>query len=184
MGSSARPPLALVPPPAPDGGAAPGTLDGAFRAYSAYVAYIGVRILGQDEEIDDLVQDVFVEAVRGLGRLKDAGAVKGWLGTVTVRVASRRLALRRLRRFFRLEETPVYEQMEWPGASPEQCATLARLYRLLDTVPARQRIAWVLRVVEDEPIDDVARLLGCSRATVKRWVQAVQAVVDRGGGGS
>lgn len=193
MGPPSRAPLSLVPPPKAGGDRArpdatlhasvdatpEATLDSAFRSYSAYVAYIGVRILGQDDEIDDLVQDVFVEAVRGLGRLKDAGAVKGWLGTVTVRVASRKLVVRRLRRFLRLDDAPAYEAMVWPGADPEQCATLARIYRLLDRVPAKHRIAWILRMVEGEPVDEVARLCNCSRATAKRWVEAVQSTIER-----
>ena len=65
------------------------------------VARIASRILGRDnEEVDDLVQDVFAEAATGLARLRDtsAGSLKGWLATVTVRVATRRLRARRLRR--------------------------------------------------------------------------------------
>jgi RNA polymerase sigma-70 factor (ECF subfamily) len=179
MGPPNNPPLTLVrtPPPLEDPPAR--GLDDVFRSYSAYVAYIGIRILGQDEEIDDLVQDVFVEAVRGLGRLKEAGAIKGWLGTVTVRAASRRLRVRRVRRFFGLGDLPDYEALVAAGADPEQGATLARIYRLLDELPPRHRIAWILRVVEGEAIDDVARMCDCSRATVKRWVQGVQDHIER-----
>ncbi|HXI54483.1 MAG TPA: hypothetical protein VNO55_00360, partial [Polyangia bacterium] len=44
----------------------PLTLSWAFRRFAPYVARIGTRILGgSDQEIDDLVQDVFVEAVAG-----------------------------------------------------------------------------------------------------------------------
>jgi RNA polymerase sigma-70 factor (ECF subfamily) len=173
-----HPPLTLVSPP-PAEMAAPFTLDEVFRTCSAYVAYIGVRILGQDEDVDDLVQDVFIEALRGMSGLKDAGAVRGWLGTVTVRVASRRLKVRRLRRFLRLEDAPDYEARAWAGAGQEQCAALARVYRLLDQVPARHRIAWILRVVEGLEVDEVAGRCEVSRATVKRWIEAVQARIER-----
>ena len=179
MSVARRPPLRVVTePPVPDGLPASLHLDELFRRYSAYVAYIGVRILGQDDDVDDLVQDVFVEAARGVSRLADPGAVKGWLGTVTVRVASRRLKVRRLRRFLRLEDAPVTD-VRWAGADPEQCATIGRLYRILDLVPARHRIAWLLRVVEGESLEETARLCGCSLATVKRWIAEVQRTIDR-----
>lgn len=186
MSPAARPPLSLVTR-SPSAGPALGTaglvgLDEAFRAYSAYVAYIGVRILGQDDDIDDLVQDVFVQAARGLRGLKEAGAIKGWLGTITVRMATRRLRVRRLTRVLGLSELPNYDQIVWPGADPEKCATIARIYELLDRAPPKHRAAWILRMVEGEAVDDVARLCDCSRATAKRWVQSVQTLIDEGTG--
>jgi RNA polymerase sigma-70 factor (ECF subfamily) len=169
-------PPATPDPPAP---AAPLALGDLFRAYSAYVAYIGVRILGQDDDVDDLVQDVFIEAGAGLRAVRDPAAVRGWLGTIAVRVASRKLRVRRLKRFLGFDEARGYEQVRWAGADAEQCALLSRVYRALDDVPARHRAAWLLRVVEGETIDEVARLCGCSRASAKRWVKAVDEHVER-----
>ena len=45
-------------------------------------------------EVDDLVQDVFVEVLRGLKRLREPAAFKGWLAQITVRTATRRLRQR------------------------------------------------------------------------------------------
>ena len=56
-----------------------------FRRYAPYVATIASKLLGRDDgELDDLVQDVFIEAHRGLGQLRDAHAAKGWLARITV----------------------------------------------------------------------------------------------------
>ena len=53
--------------------------DALFRRYSPYVASIGLRLLGRDDELDDLVQDVFLEAHRGLPRLpRPARSRAGW----------------------------------------------------------------------------------------------------------
>lgn len=164
--------LVLCPPPqepAPDPVV---SFDTAYRDYSAYVAFIGVRILGRQEEIDDLVQDVFVEALRGLAKIHDPGAVKAWLATVTVRVATRRLRLRKLKRMLGLGDLAA--DLVWPGASPEQTAELTRIYEALERVPVKHRIAWVLRMVEGEPLGHVAEKCGCSLATAKRWIQSVQ----------
>ena len=40
-------------------------LESAFRAYSRYVAAIAFRMLGCNDEVDDVVQEVFVAALRG-----------------------------------------------------------------------------------------------------------------------
>ena len=49
----------------------------------------------------------------------------------------------------------------------------------LDTVPADARIAWVLRYLEQEPLEDVARICGCSLATVKRRITVAHQAVTR-----
>jgi DNA-directed RNA polymerase specialized sigma24 family protein len=53
---------AQTPEEAPD----PRDFDALYRRYAPYVAAIAARILGRDHELDDLVQDAFVNALRGL----------------------------------------------------------------------------------------------------------------------
>ncbi len=45
---------------------------------------------------------------------------------------------------------------------------------ILDQLPVRERIAWVLRRLEREPLETVAELCNCSLATAKRRVAAAQ----------
>jgi RNA polymerase sigma-70 factor (ECF subfamily) len=40
------------------------------------------------------------------------------------------------------------------------------------------RIAWTLRYVEREKLEEVARLCGCSLATAKRRIAATQAAIE------
>jgi RNA polymerase sigma-70 factor (ECF subfamily) len=146
--------------------------DAVFRRYAPYVAAIAHRLLGRDSEVDDTVQEVFLVAVRGLGRVRDPGAIKGWLARIAVRSARRRLRVRRLRGMFGLDDASDYEAVADGGASPEECVLLQRVYRVLDTLPADQRIAWALRHIEGERLDAVAALSGCSLATAKRRINA------------
>jgi RNA polymerase sigma-70 factor, ECF subfamily len=171
--SSSLAPLALVSaPPAPESPLA--TL---FRSHSAYVAAVALRLLGRQDEVDDVVQDVFLSALRGVDQLREPEAIKGWLATVTVRMASRRLRLRRLRSFLGLDADANYQELA-VGANQEHVALLARIYRLLDELPVALRIAWTLRYVEGEPLDTVARICGCSLATAKRRIVAAQAAIE------
>lgn len=147
-------------------------LDGLFRRYSPYVAAIAHRLLGRDDEVDDTIQEVFLAAVRGLHALRDPAAIRAWLARVTVRSARQRLRKRRLRGFLGLDEPTSYEAVIDRGASAEQRALVARLYRVLDGMPANQRIAWSLRYIEGEPLENVASLAGCSLATAKRRISA------------
>jgi len=169
-----RPALELVGPLPTGSEARTETLDAdsVFRQYASYVAAVAQRLLGRDSEVDDTVQEVFLIAVRGLATVRDPGAIKGWLARIAVRVARRRLRARRLRCFLGLEATLAQDLPIDAFASPEQRALLASLYRALDELPANQRIAWTLRYVEQERLEDVAALCGCSLATAKRRIAA------------
>ncbi|HEX4476052.1 MAG TPA: sigma-70 family RNA polymerase sigma factor [Polyangiaceae bacterium] len=153
-------------------------LDTLFRRYAPYVAAVAHRLLGRDGDVDDTVQEVFLVAVRAVGQLRDPTAVKAWLACIAVRIARRRLKRRRLRQFFGLDDPAVYDGVVDAGASPEDRALLARVYRVLDGIPANQRIAWSLRYVEGEPLESVATLSGCSLATAKRRISAAAKTLE------
>ena len=156
----------------------PRSLEDLYRAYGKYVAAIAHRLLGRDDEVDDVVQDVFLDAWKGVASLRDPGALKGWLATVTVRTARRKLRMRRVKMFFNLDEHPEYADVASTEASPEHKVLLARVYAVLDTLPVDQRVAWTLRYVEREQLDDVARLCDVSLATIKRKISAAQAAIE------
>lgn len=153
-------------------------LEGVFRAYSGYVATIAVRILGRDDEVDDVVQDVFLAALSGLKTIRSPESTKSWLGTIAVRTASYRLRRRRLRSYIGLTDSPCPE-LPAPGVNPEEQALLQRVYRALDLLPVAERVAWILRHIEGEQIDGVAQLAGCSLATAKRRLLAAHQAIER-----
>ena len=91
-----------------------------LRIHSGYVAGLAFRLLGRDGDVDDLVQDVFLEATRGLETLKDAGAVRAWLATLTVRLAGRRIRRKRIASFLGFGDEGPDAYVVSPEASPEQ----------------------------------------------------------------
>ena len=151
-----------------------GDLTALYRRFAPYVAAVATRLLGRDEEVDDLVQDVFLQAFRNIGQLRDARAVRGWLATVAVRLSLRRLRKRRLREAL-LPARANYEQLASPEASPEQRALLAKIYAVLDTLPARTRVIWLLRHVMGEPLHAIVELTACSQSTVQRKLREAEA---------
>jgi RNA polymerase sigma-70 factor (ECF subfamily) len=151
-----------------------------FRRYAPYVATIGLRLLGRDDELDDLVQDVFIEAHRGLHSLRTPDAIKGWLARITVRRATRRLRARRLRSFFSLEELPPDARLIDDAATPEEKALVASTYRLVERLPVRQRVVWVLKHIQGETLDAIAELCGISKTTVQRRLRAAEEALEEG----
>ena len=154
----------------------PDGVEGYFRAYSGYVAAIALRLIGRREDVDDVVQEVFLAAIAGVGKLREPAAVKSWLATVTTRVVARKLRMRRFRSFLGLDDASRYAELA-VGASQEQATLVNRVYRVLDELPVSQRLAWTLRNVEGEQLDSVALICGCSLATAKRRIVAAQETI-------
>jgi RNA polymerase sigma-70 factor (ECF subfamily) len=172
---------ALTPVPA---WTSPLDVDAVFRRYARYVAVIARSLLRDEQDTDDVIQEVFLEAVRGLARLREPEAVRGWLATVTVRLARQKLRRRRLLRFVPWSPKKAYDSLVSDSKDPEQGMFLTQVYAALDDIPVEQRLAWTLRHMDGERLDVVARLCGCSLATAKRRIAAahehLQKVVTHG----
>ncbi len=149
----------------------PVSFEAAFRRWAPYIGGVVTRILGPGTHVDDVVQDVFVDAYRAYDRLRDQDALRPWLTTIAVRRARRALKRRRLRRFIGLDA--VSEIPDTYSMQPERRVQLVAVYRVLDRMDAESRIAWVLRHVQGETLLEVARLCDCSRATAHRRISKV-----------
>lgn len=154
-------------------------LEDLYRRFAPYVAAIASRILGRESEVDDVVQDVFVAALSGLKKRDQLLQAKGWFATVTVRSSMRKLRARALWNVFDLAEPPQYERLADPAAGPEERRMVTEVYRALDRVSSKERVAWVLRYVQGESLEETAALCECSLATAKRRIAAAHAVVRK-----
>jgi RNA polymerase sigma-70 factor (ECF subfamily) len=146
-------------------------MQGLYAFHSGYVAGLAFKLLGRSHEVDDLVQDVFLAALTGLGALREPRAVRGWLATLTVRLAGRKLRRRKVAAFFSFDDGQGHE-VQAPGATAEQRTLLHQVYAQLHRLPVDQRIAWTLHHVEGETLEAVATLCRCSLATAKRRIAA------------
>lgn len=150
------------------------SFDEVYARHAGYVAGLAGRILGGNDDVLDVVQDVFLIAHRRLPAVRNPDAVRTWLGRITVREASRRLRWRRLRQVFRRDDISAAELVADDVDHARLRPLVALLYVLLDRVPIKARTAWVLRHLLDEPLELVAELCDCSLATAKRRIAVAE----------
>jgi RNA polymerase sigma-70 factor (ECF subfamily) len=125
------------------------------------------RLLGADAEHDDLVHDIFCKLLDGARHVRAPGALRGWVASVTVNAVRSELRKRRVRRFF-VEPAGETDGAEASPQDHEGRAALRGVFRVLDRLPVRERLAFALRYIDQRPLDEVAALCGCSLATIKR----------------
>jgi RNA polymerase sigma-70 factor, ECF subfamily len=143
-----------------------------FRRHLPTATGIALRLIGRDADLDDLAQDCFVAALRGLNRLQDPQAFAPWFAAIVVRTSRKLLRRRRLARalgLFRPEPIDV-DSLVSRDAPADVIAELRAIYALVEELPPGVRVPLILRRVEGYSLDVVAQLTGASLATVKRRV--------------
>ena len=167
----------LQPAAPPEREASPLQFEAVFRQYAPYVAALALKLIGRPGYVDDVVQDVFLQAHRGLGKLRDAHAVRPWLRRITVRRSRRWLRKRWVLRWFHEAELDAHAELADPAASPEDRAQVVAVYAALERLPRDERLVWVLRRVEGETLEGIAELLDCSVSTVQRRLRSAEAAM-------
>jgi RNA polymerase sigma-70 factor, ECF subfamily len=141
-----------------------GDLDLLFREhYAEIVRYLAAR-LGNREEAADLAGDVFVEAMRGVPRLRWRGKpVLAWLYRVAANMAADRMKQR-------AREVPVAEAPAPAVTLVDALSDRDALARAMRSLPPDQALAVHLRVVEGYAFGEVGRLMNRSPAACQMLV--------------
>lgn len=149
-----------------------------WNRYAELVRGVLHRSLGPGHEVEDLLQDVFVGFFRNVSTLRDPSSLRPFLVGIALRTARTCLRRRRVRRWLRLSDDGLLPEVVWGGDDPRAREAVQRLYAVLDDLPDRERLAFVLRHAEGNELTETAALLGVSLATVKRILQRAEAHVE------
>jgi len=127
---------------------------------------------------EDLTADVFLKALRGAGGFRGDAEVSTWLFAIALNTVRSHFRRRKVLRYITFgisgeqgtdTTAPDVQRFADPRETdPVQRIALAeRLLRALGALPPRQREVFLLRVVEDLPVRQVAAVLGIPEGTVK-----------------
>jgi RNA polymerase sigma-70 factor (ECF subfamily) len=149
-------------------------------AFAELVVLHGNRVFGalrrfglDADEADEVAQEVFVRAWRGLARFQERSQFSTWLYRIAFNEAQRRLSRRSPARAEPEpdREDPIVSVQESPELGPEAQTLDAEfertLERALDQLPADWRAAVVLRDVEGLSTHDAAEVVGVHEAAFK-----------------
>jgi len=150
-----------------------------FREQRVRVHRTLYRILGSNREMEDLIQDVFIEVFRSLDRFRGEAKLSTWIARITSRVAMAHIG-RRKPAAQSLDSVPEVAARE-PSADTvaEAREAAERLYRALDRVDAVHRIAFSLHVIEGLPLREVADVMEASLVATKSRVWRARRELER-----
>jgi RNA polymerase sigma-70 factor (ECF subfamily) len=133
---------------------------------------MALRLLGANDEAQDAAQEVFLRCFKYLHRLDLQKPVEPWLMRMTINVC-RDIGRKRQQRRSIFVEIAAPETIDQSGdphsglAGQQECEML---WKALNDLPEKERMAIVLRDVEGFSTSEVAAILKSSESTVRSQV--------------
>ena len=162
------------------------------RTYGGRLLAVARRLLGNDADAQDAVQDSFVRAFKAIHGFESRAQLYTWLHRIVVNTALMKLRERKRRPTDSIEELlpdfvsdghQAVASREWSDALLERKETAALVREAITKLPDQYREVLVLRDIEDKDTAETAELLGTTPNAVKvrlhRARQALRTLLDR-----
>lgn len=151
------------------------------QAHGADVTRLLVRIFGPGADVDDAFQAVFVEIIRSLPAFRGKSQLKTWIHRITLNVAYQEMRLRYRERAVRSSEDAEAVMAAWVDDTDdfERSDALHTLYKGLEELDPKKRIAVVLHDIEGYTLKETGELLGRPLQTVASQVKAGRSELAR-----
>jgi len=152
-----------------------------FRRHRGRVHASLFRVLGTNRDMDDLLQEAFIQVFQSLRGWRAEASLATWIDRVSVRVAYRHLSQKQRR----VPTDPLVDDDMLPGGEgPGARRQLARdgikrLYAVLDELGAASRLAFTLHEIDGRPLAEVAELVGSSVTATKLRVWRARKKVEQ-----
>jgi RNA polymerase sigma-70 factor, ECF subfamily len=149
--------------------------DELYHRFRRQVAGNLYRVMGDRSDLDDLVQEVFVIAFRGLERFRGDARLSTWLYRICVNVALGRIRTRRRRPtaigMTDLDTAAIdpslTERPETPERSLQRRQDQERVHRALEMLAPKKRIVLYLHEIEGLDLKEIAYLVDSNPVTVR-----------------
>ena len=145
-----------------------------FRRHRGRVHACLYRVLGGNRDMDDLLQDAFLQVFQSLRGWRAEASLATWIDRVAVRVAYRYLSQRQRRIATDpladddATDAPASASGIGPGARRQLARDgVKRLYAVLGELSPAARLAFTLHEIDGRPMSETARLVGSSVTATK-----------------
>jgi RNA polymerase sigma-70 factor (ECF subfamily) len=149
--------------------------DELYHRFRRQVAGNLYRVLGDRQDLEDLAQEVFVIAFRGLSRFRGDARLSTWLYRICVNVALGRIRTRKRRPAAigvadldaAAADPSLAERPETPDRTLERRQDQQRVYRALEQLAPKKRMVLYLHEIEGLDLKEIAYLVESNPVTVR-----------------
>lgn len=142
-----------------------------YRRHSRRVESVARHVIGPSSELEDIVQDVFIELQRALYKFRGDSRFTTWLHRVTVNVALQYIRKGKRKGWLRWvgldNASPAIQPVVHMEKQFEARETVTALYEVLATISDKKRVVFTLYEMEGMTLQEIAATVGTSVNTVK-----------------
>ncbi|MBL8603963.1 MAG: sigma-70 family RNA polymerase sigma factor [Myxococcales bacterium] len=142
-----------------------------YRLHRRDVGRLVARLMGPRPEVDDVVQEVFLQVFRSLVSFRGESRFSTWLHRVTVNVTLMNIRAARSRPGLGNELTPAHEPTAAEEDSPFDVSArnqrMRALYAILDTLSEKKRAVFILHDIEGVAAAQIAEMVDSPVLTVR-----------------
>src|SRR4051812_4580942 len=137
--------------------------------HAGWLFRVALSMVGSREDAEDLLQEVFLAASRGMARFEERSSVKTWLRSILLNHVSKLYRSRKVRKHWSLDDErgeAARAGLE-AGAATPAAATESKVdvQAMLQTLSEEHREVIVLREIDGLSYEEMAKLLGVPRGT-------------------
>ena len=137
---------------------------------------LALKYCGNHHDAEDLAQEVFMNAYRAIGSFRSASSFKTWLSRITFNAflnhKRKNDPLGATRRSEDDPESSVpaagFRVSQASARTTENSLLVGEVFRFLESVPPRQKMAFLLKHQEGQTCEEIADVMGTSVGTVKK----------------
>ncbi len=139
-----------------------------FRRHRTRVHACLFRVLGSNRDMDDLLQEAFLQVFQSLRGWRAEASLATWVDRVSVRVAYRYLSQRGRRVQTEVLVDEAAPSFEGPGPRRQLARDgVKRLYAVLDELSPASRLAFTLHEIDGRTLAETAALVGSTVTATK-----------------
>ena len=140
-----------------------------FRAHRQEVARLAQRMLGRATDLEDIVQEVFLQVHRSIRDFRHGARFSTWLYRVTVNVVLMHRRAAKSRPVFgeAPEGIAAVDQRPFADEQIERQRRVSAFHRLLDRLSEKKRVVFVLHELEGLAPGEIAKIVGSPVLTVR-----------------
>src|SRR6056300_447606 len=142
------------------------------------------RLVSNQSDALDVLQDTFVKAYRSLHTFRGESAFYTWLYRIAINTAKNYLVARSKRPpdrdldFQDLESDTELRDLETPENSLHRDEMFEVMTRTLEQLPEELRVALTLRELEGMSYDEISEVMGCPIGTVRSRIHRAREAID------
>ena len=136
-----------------------------------------IKFTSDPIEAEDLAQDVFIKMYKALKKFKFQSKFKTYLYRANINMSNTYFKRNKWRNLLHLDQAPEPIYMD---TSNEDEWKRNELWNAVSKLPSRQRMVVTMRISDEMPYKDIAKLMGISENSAKvNYHHAVKALKDQ-----